>query len=452
MARKFRKRSTRIRRVKPRGRRRLLGPAAAAAAPAAVSLVKAGIGAAAGWATGKLLNRKWNRYRKNSYNASTANQFVLKSAGLKSRNFRIRRSRNTPMVAAAPPAEIHYSPGLTLGTYKPMSFAQKVLAVARPPITTNAKWTFQMDCVSGRVSGAQIPILTQDLLAPILGQFFLNALTDTGFQPGDVAQTGPTTNQYNMQISSYHSKLRFYNSSTNTLRARIVWYRPKRDLDSQYETFGANTYDPLNMLMLASNVAEEGGPFSATSQSGVKFTAAEYNADYNHAGWPITGTATTSSHHAVNTVAQLDPSLVPGSAQVKRMFSNFWETLKAQDFTLSPGHQFNTSVTLKNRIVSNMYDDMDIKFRRKCCIVGVVYVIGQMVFSDLTNISGSSAITTGSSQLSVMREDSCTMRPQTIKRTVRCNLTNQFVQLASSEQGIINTETDDIDITYNEDT
>lgn len=421
MVRKFRKKSTRVLKRKtsrPKGRRRTQSLRGAV-----------GGGSAAKAGGGRVPDL--TKPQKRRYQRGTLRKTRIISA------------------PAAEPSTIKYSPGLSIGTYKAPTFAQKVLAITRSPQHMVSKWTFQMDCISGRVSAAQIPILTQNLIDVIAAQFQTspNMLSDTGFAPGTMTSTAPFNNQYQFQISSYTSKLRLYNSSTNTLRARIVWYKPVRDLDNNYEGFGANTTDPLNYLMIASNSAgETGGTLSPGNGTWFDNATAgsNYTANYNHAGWPVVGAATTTSSTA-NVVAHLDTSLVPGSPQVKRMFSANWRTVKEEDFTLQPGSQYNTSVTLKNRIIHNLYDDIDVYHRKSSTVIGVVYVIGQMVFDDR---AANSTISTGSSQLSVMREDSCTVLPTIIKRTVRVNLTSQYQVIADANQGIVNIETNDVDDTF----
>jgi hypothetical protein len=349
---------------------------------------------------------------------------------------------NKPMTAAG--ATIKYSSGLTIGRPKIMSFHDKVRAVYDPNQYFNSKWTWTMNGGSARVTACQIPILTSELMAPILSQLFTNLTTDTVTVDPTINATDSANGQYTTCISSYRSSLRFYNSSSNTLRARLVWYKPARDLDAQYENFGAYTNEPLNMLMLASNYAQP--PFATQfgSTAGLTFGAVDYNKNFNHCGAPLVGSGTTSSS-MVNTTALLDPSLVPGSPQVRKMFKNFWTTLKSEEFTLEPGNQFNTSVTLLNRMYNSQFDDNDVSYQKETCIIGVVYVIGQMVFADAAS---NRTITTGSTQLSIMREDTCSARPVITRKTKRLNLTAQFQTLLDTEQAKINIENDEIDDTY----
>ena len=369
-------------------------------------------------------------------------------AGTMRPSARRRRVINKPMAAAAAPATIKYSPGLTLGTAKIMSFHDKVRSVYDPPQSFNSKWTWTMNGGSARVTACQIPILSYPLMNPIQEQLLSNLTTDTAVIDPTINTLANAIAQYKVCIQSYRSNLRFYNSSSNTLRARLVWYKPARDLDSQYETFGANSNDPINMLMIASNYASPSIPTPFGTYGGTSFLAADYNANYNHCGAPITGSATTTSN-LTNTTALLDPDLVPGSPQVRSMFSNFWTTLKSEEFTLEPGNQYNTSVTLLNRMYQSQFDDADVLYQKETSIVGVIYIIGQMVFADAAS---NRTITTGSTQLSIMREDTCTARPVRTRKAKRMNLTAQFQTLLDTEQAKINIENDELDDTYVENT
>jgi len=363
---------------------------------------------------------------------------------------RTKRKSFGKMRPAVSPTTIKRSTGLVIGRPKKLSVTQKFAKMANPPVQFNSKWAFQMDCDSARVSAIEIPILTQPLLAPIQAQLFTNMVSDTTApDPTMVAQANTASAQYSLMIENYKSKISCYNSSTNTLRARVVWYKPARDLDGEYKNLGPNTNSPINQLMIASTQAQ---PILTTTGlavgEGLVFDSltpgSNFQANYAHGGQQVTGVSTTGPMSG-NVVALLDPSLVPGSPQVRSQFRNCWQTLKTEEFVLEPGGQFNTSLTLKNRVVSSMFDDTDYTYKKKCTVFGVVYVLGQMVFNDVAN---NVTVSTGSSQLSFLREDTCTARALITKRTVRVNLTNPYVIISDADQGIINVQTNTEDTSY----
>jgi hypothetical protein len=370
-----------------------------------------------------------------------------------------RRKKNIlgPMRAAASAAVMKKSSGLIIGKARKSTFDERIKRVLNPPMSFNSKWTFQMDCDSGRVSAIEIPILTQPLLKPIINNIFTNGVSDTAaLDPNMAVKDSDASNQYSAMIEHYKSRIKCYNSSTNTLRCRVVWYKPRRDLSADYQNYGPNTHSPINLLMLASNFAQAIQPTLAVGVgSGLVFDAStagsNYNANYAHGGQTVIGSTTTTTG-ITNTVALLDPTLVPGSPQVRHFFNHFYKTLKSEEFVLEPGNQFDTSLTMKNKIISNQFDDDDTTYKTSCTVFGVVYVIGQIVTSDGSGLIGATGyISTGSSQVSFMREDTCTMRPIITKRRVRINMTDPYVIIADSEQQIINDETNLREQTYNED-
>lgn len=367
--------------------------------------------------------------------------------------------KSSPM--KIPNANIRRSRGLTIGRRRRHTKREQILRALYPSTICNCKWTFQMDCDSGRVTAAQIPILVDSMAQPYLDQLYTNQTTDTATADPTMlpyvnpnTTVSPTTLQYTTMIEYYRSSLKFYNSSTNTLRCRVVWYKPKRDMDSVYMAYGANSMNPLNFLMICSNSAQQNGGLTQSIGNGTIFdavsTGSNYQADYNHAGWPVVPSATTTTANAANTVAHLDVSLVPGSPEIRRMFNHFWSTVSQEEFTMVPGSQYDTSVTLKNKVLRSVYEDRAVNFKKDSTVIGIVYVLGQVVFAGEV-VTGTQTISTGSSQLSVIREDICQLRPVQKKRNTRVNLTGTFVPLADASQGIINVQTNEIDFDFAED-
>jgi len=391
-----------------------------------------------------------NPFTSNSTNSSSPMQFIKKAAKMyKGGSVNIR---NSPLMPAGTSATIKKSGGVRIGKPRRSTFREKVMSVSYPPVNFNSKWTFQMDCGGGIVTAASVPILTKELLDPIVAQVYGNLVSDNGAVtslPTMGANDNVDSQQYSIMIHQYRSQLQMYNSSTNTLRGRIVWYKPVKDLDGQYESFGPHTHSPINTLMLASNQAQtDNQPLNTGGTLFDTVTAtANYQANYHHAGWPLTGANTTAGQN-INTVAHLDPALVPGSPQVKRFFNAFWRTLKSEEFVLEPGNQFNTSVTMMGKMVSNLYDDADMIHRKACTVIGVIYIIGQMVFSEL---STDGTISTGSSQLSVMRQDTCKVQPRFLKKESRFNLSNPYLAISQANQAKINDESGELQDVYVQD-
>jgi len=369
---------------------------------------------------------------------------------------KIRRVSGPMQIPSA--GVIHRSRGLTIGKAKRMTARQRLISLTTPGMRFDSKWTFQMDGNSGRVSACQIPVLTRALLNPILVQMFSNALSDTTTANQQIASsiTGTGTNTYRAMVTDYKSNLQFYNSSTNTTRCRLVWYKPKNNLQEEITTAGGSVPSgPLNQLMLASNVAQAVNAAPTPNYvvgDGITFDSStmysNFIADYDHAGWPITGINTTQSFSTTNMVADLDPRLVPGSPEVRMQHSRFWTTVSSEEFTLDPGRQHNTSLRLRNRIVRPYDPNESVKYIKGVSVVGILYIMGQIVFNDGTT---NSTISTGSSQISCIRNDTCRMRPDTIKKSLRFNLTAPLQVIADVDQGNANPETRLLQTVYAED-
>jgi len=372
-----------------------------------------------------------------------------------------RRSLNRGKTRPSSGGRLTRSRGLSIGKRRKQSFRQLLQSTINPPMCFNSKWNFQMDCDSGRTCAVGIPVLTGALFGPLFDQLAASVISDT-LVTSPTLGTG-TQLQQKCIIDKYLSKLSFYNSSTNACKCKLVWYRPKFDFPHYFKDPSSNNIPntPINMLMYASTINQPKFVSGSVASLGLVGNGIVFNnsstvignnwyTDYNHAGAPYYNTAnTTASQGTINNVAQLDPSLVPGSPQVRGFVNRFWRTVKAETFDLEPGVEYRTSLSMKNRIPLNSVDfSGEIKTFKNSTVIGVLYVLGQTVWS---NVALNSTITTGSSQILVRREDTCQMKIDTIKNTVRVNMTNQLEQLPDLQQSVINTTTDGVDDTYGQD-
>ena len=121
-----------------------------------------------------------------------------------------RRPRISPFM---PPnaAVIKASRGLSIGTSRPLTFREKVMSISNPPVSFNSKWIFQMDCISAFFTAASIPILTQPLLSPLVKSLYTDGVSDvTSVTPPTLAADGaPYAEQYSVMIHEYLTRLRF---------------------------------------------------------------------------------------------------------------------------------------------------------------------------------------------------------------------------------------------------
>lgn len=423
---------------------------------------------ALGVAAGGTAYRAYNYYnslpqsQNNSYNTPIKSNTTMGNRTQTSRSTRSRtrtKNRTRTITRTMQPslgsAKMRSSPGLVVGNFRKSTPRERLMSLLNPPAKFDSKWTFQMEATSGRVTAVTIPVLNRTLMNPIYQQLFTNLTTDTAAQDPTLVLSGFFANQYKLNVYKYLSTMKFYNSSTNTARCRLVWYKPKYDFEALLPITGnAVVSDPLCTTMFASTI----NPpllFPVVAPlvgDGITFDnstpGSNYQVSYDHAGWPMTGPTTTVSSSA-NTIANLDPTLIPGSPEVRAFVSRYWTTLKSEEFTIEPGNQYNTSLRLRNRIIKkNTLVNPDLYYFKDSSVVGVLYVLGQMVFS---NAPLDNTITTGSTQISCIREDTCMVKVDTQRSTRRINLTNPLRVLPDSAQGIINTESDDVDVTYDDD-
>ena len=377
----------------------------------------------------------------------------------------VRHNRVKTMTPAAPSGAIRYSRGLSIGSRRSRtSFKEAVMNTIYPPLNFNSKWNFQMECQSGRVSAISIPVLTKPLRNPLINCMYKALTTDTSTVDPTMATLTLGNLINRVVIKNYVTNLRMYNSSEQTSRCRLVWYKPRVDMEEtlNLESGGGIPSSPINLTMYASTfmvepvanqlvnpVAGDGLKFDGVYSIPYVNTGQNFYINYDHAGNPVvmnyaipTDPQTTGNNTA-NDVAWLDPSLTPSSGQVRTFTSQYYSVLKTEDFTLAPGNQYNTKLVIKNkRIMSSNAVLADTFYYKDSTVIGVLYVLGQVVFSDVTS---NNTITTGSPQISVLREDTCTMGLVRKQLISRINVTNPYIKLVDTQQGIVNIQTDTVD-------
>lgn len=377
-------------------------------------------------ATGHLRGTSYNRHRA----ASSTHAKVMMHAG----------------------ANISRLPSTVIGRTPRTTPLDRVKKWLYPPMSFNSKWTFQADCSAGRLTALQVPVLNEELARPILNQLRRGMTSDSlTVNPilNQGALTSTVTNNYKVGVENYKCNMLICNSSEHTASLRIVWYRPVQDLDAT-DDFSTARNDPLNTLMWASqfstvNTLNVTAPVVGDGWSFDNITVgSDYTANYNHAGATLSGV--TTGNNSVNRVALLDPSLLPTHPSVRLHFNKKYRALKTTDIVLQPGHQANADLLIKRRLILNGSDEAATPIRRAHTYFGIIYVMGQMVNS---NVAADTTITLGSTQISVIRTDTCTAFPVIAKSKQRVQLTtNNLVILADNLQEVVNEKTDTIDGTF----
>lgn len=392
---------------KPKGKstRRRLQPSALVAA-GGLALAKAG----------------YNKYKKRRQ-AQTEAQFQKAKRNAQNR---IAQSDNITTTKA-----------VIIGTQRVQSFAEKVSAVDRPPLVFKRNYQFSAECASGRKGWFCMNVnqmLADDLQTDITS--YKSAQFTDGIATDSTVSGNGLTDNAKFYIDSHKEFIKMVNSSSNSITGKITLWRHKRDTDTAYD--GA-LINPINLMMYYSTNARSltvnglGG--EQTVGNGFTFNTStagsNYTAVYNMVG---------SSINTTGVCASTDPSLSPTSPQIKDRVG-FWfsKVGDSTPFSLKAGQQINSSYIFnldKNKIMREQQE-----FNH---IAGISYSIvvefeGGIV-GDSTAVTGDGSISTGSCQLSVIRENSRILGVENKYRSKIVLQTAPLTQIAIANQVIINSD------------
>lgn len=290
----------------------------------------------------------------------------------------------------------------SIGVPKKLSFSEKVARVERPPIMFKRNYQFSAECPSGRKAWFNIGFnhhsndINQDITT-----YKMNLTSDTSVLD-DTVTTNSAVDRARFYVDYMSSKLQFMNSSTNALTGKIHLFAYKRDCMSTYAN-GINLVpiNPVNLMqMYSTNAVPLYSPsYESTTTYGWYFNTSGtdgYNmtANYNMPG---------SSLNATGRTALTDLALSPLSSHIKKDIGFWFRRVSSQSFSLKPGQQLNK--------VFKFHDLPEISREQTIYeyFNGVTYCLavefqGQIV-GDSTVTTGDNVISTGSAQLSVIRED-----------------------------------------------
>jgi len=327
---------------------------------------------------------------------------------------------------------------VVIGTQRVPSFAEKVSAVDRPPLVFKRNYQFSSECASGRKGWFSMNVnqmLADDLQTDITG--YKSAMfTDTVTADNTVAGNSFSDNA-RFYIDSHKEFIKMVNSSSNSITGKITLWCHKRDTDNAYDSAPIN---PINLMMYYSNNARSlltsglggeqtvGNGFAFNTTAG---SVSNYTGVYNMPGSSINATGVTAS---------TDPSLSPTSPQIKDRVS-FWfrKVGNSTTFSLKPGQQINSSFIFnldKNKIMREQQEFSH--------IAGISYNIvvefeGGIV-GDSTATTGDNVISTGSCQLSVVRENQRILGMENKIKSKIVLQTAPLTQIAIANQVIINSD------------
>jgi len=365
--------------------------------------------------------RVYNRYKANQKAAA-------KTAYAKSkRNYDARLSASDNITTV---------PSTIVGKARVPGFDEKVSRVTQKPLQFCRNYQWSAEGFSGRKAHFCIELNrmnSDDLLADIntyKGEYF----TNTGAADPAIGAVS-ATDQHRYYIDYLKEKISFMNSSSNSLTGKMTLYAHKRDNDNQW-TASNVPINPVTLMMYYSTTNRPSLVTSGSESTVGVFTydtstaGGNYTAVYNMPGSSITSTAQCASSHQ---------QLSPDSIHVREGVGFWFRKVSSESFSLKPGQQIDKSF---------IFNDLPAIFREQeefIHISNVSFSIhvefqGQIV-GDGTTTTGDGVVSTGTAQLSCIRQST---RIIGVKSKIRSKIvlrTGPMISIAAAQQIIINPDT-----------
>lgn len=320
------------------------------------------------------------------YSAITGRRYYRKGQKASMRAENISQSDNITIL-----------PMTVIGTPRKPSFAEKVARVERPPILFKRNFQFNAECDGGRKAWFNIGLnhYTSDINQDIT-TYKMNLTTDTSVLD-DTLTTAGVGDKSQFYIDYMNTKLQFMNSGSNALTGKIHLFAYKRDCKSQYNSVPVN---PVNLMMYYS---ANGRPlystnYEANTSDGWNFGTTGSSTNYL-SNFNMPGSAINSS----GVCAFTDLALSPSSTHVKQNIAFWFKPITVQSFNLKPGQQFNKVIKFHD-LKAIFREQLDYEFFDGISYCMAVEFQGQVVGSD-DLVAGIGVVSTGSAQLSIIRED-----------------------------------------------
>lgn len=323
-----------------------------------------------------------------------------------------------------------------VGKPKPLSFEEKVARVNTPPYIFKRNYAFSSESTSGRKGIFYMKVndmqLAQDLTADI-STYKSSLYTNTG-SPNPAIAANAFDDGFRAYVDYCSDKIQMVNSSSNTVTGKIYLIGCKRDMDATYAT--TNTpLNPVNMMMYYSTfrVNNQSANFEGTVGNGWKFDTAtagvNYQANYNSPGSTLnTGGAT----------AQIDPQLSLFSSHIKDGMDFWFNVVDSLPFSLKPGQQINKSYIFNN-LPTIKREQTDYS-----SVSGITYFIVVEFQGGIVGDSqalATNVVSTGDSQLSVIREQKRILGAKSAIKSRVLLQTAPLTGIAIANQVIINADT-----------
>jgi len=324
-----------------------------------------------------------------------------------------------------------------IGKSRKPSFQERVAATIRPPLTFKRNYQFSAECGSGRKGFFAMNINTMDsndLLTDIT-TYKTAMATDTATADGQIAVNGLNDNAQ-FYVESHREVIKMVNSSSNSVIGKIHLFQHKRDTDSSYDGAGIN---PINLMMYytanstSSNVVPAGGitGFAFTNTSG---SSTGYATVFNMPG--------SSLNVSQTQCASTDTTLSPTSNFISDRMRFWFKKISTSEFSLKPGQQFNSSFILNldnNKIHRELQKFVHLaKISYSIVVEFQAGIVGDSTVANL--------ISTGTGQLSVIRENQRVLGLENKLRRKIMLQTAQLTDIANANQATINPDTGAADV------
>jgi len=319
---------------------------------------------------------------------------------------------------------------VVIGKQRKIDFRERVTRSFRPPIEFKRNYNFSAEGYSGRKAWFGIDLnqmITGDLTTDIT-TYKAAQLTNTASSDVTVL-TQTAFDAAEFYVDKLTEKIKMMNTSTNSVIGKIHLVACKRDSETNYTNNVPIV--PINMMMLYSTFALSllNSSFENIVGNGWKFDSTTAGANYQNPYY-MPG----SGLNATGICASTDPTLSLFHPSIKKQMGFWFRNVRTQSFSLKPGQQCNYSF---------IFNDLKKIYREQqeyIHLAGITYHIvvefeGQIV-GDSSLLS--SVISTGTTQLSILRDSTRILGLNSTLKPVQYLLTAPQTIIADANQQIIN--------------
>jgi len=327
------------------------------------------------------------------------------------------------------------APSIVIGKQKVITFQEKVARTVRPPFLWKRNFQFSAECLSGRKAFfcMEANLLTTADLGQDISAYKQILASNTGSaDPAISLNTFHDGAQF--YIDNLTEKIKMVNSSSNSITGKLHLIAYKRDVAGNYGSTGA-IINPINMAMYYSTLGgisalSTGFGSEVTVGNGWAFNTSTAGSDYG-----VTYNMPGATNNPTGVCASTDPAFSLFGTQVKSRMNFWFRPVKTTTFSLKPGQQINQNIIFNDLPVIHR----ELQEYTHCA--GISYSIVCEFTGGIVGDTLSSTISTGTCQLSVVREST---RILGLKNYLKPNVVLQTAPLTTilaSQQVILNSDT-----------